>query len=276
MSTMTDYDEASRTYDSVRRAPDAHLIKSLMENFTGKSLEDMDIIDIGCGTGNYSKYFLQFQPKSLSLMDASVGMLNNAKAKLTAACRTQISFKQAVLPEIPFKDNSFDAGMINHVLHHVEVNPDGKSFPGFVQTLKEAHRILKPGGVLTIIADTPENIDGHWFTSLVPETTKRLQKRLPTHKQIKQMLEDSGFSLKSTYKPLMASYLPNYDNIEGPLSESWRGVNSFWSLCTESEIQNMIRNVTQMKNEGTLQAYYEKHDRIYSVGAYEIFAGKKI
>ncbi|XP_061195245.1 malonyl-[acyl-carrier protein] O-methyltransferase-like [Saccostrea echinata] len=276
MSNITDYNEVSRSYDSVRKAPDAHILKGLMENLTGKNTEDLDIIDIGCGTGNYSEYFFQFEPRSLCLMDASEGMLNKAKAKLTASCRTQLSFKQAVLPVIPYEDNSFDAGMINHVLHHIQKNPNGKSFPAVVQTLNETHRILKPGGVLTIIAETPENLEGNWYTNLVPETTKRWRNILPTHKQIKRMLEESGFSLKSTYKTLMASYLPNYDNLEGPLHESWRNVNSFWSLCTEAEIQNMKQNLTQIKNEGTLQAYFEKHDKIYSVGAYDIFAAIKL
>jgi ubiquinone/menaquinone biosynthesis C-methylase UbiE len=76
----------------------------------------MDIIDIGCGTGNYAEYFLQFEPRSLTLMDASEGMLSKAKAKLPSGLpKTRLSFKQVVLPDMPFDDNSFDAGMINLV-----------------------------------------------------------------------------------------------------------------------------------------------------------------
>lgn len=76
------------------------------------------------------------------------------------------------------------------------------------------------------------------------------------------MFKEAGFSLKSALNSLMPSYLPGYGHLDGPLHESWRNNNSFWGLCTESEIQDM-RN------------FFEKHDQVYKVGACEIFAAKK-
>lgn len=160
-------------------------------------------------------------------------------------------------------------------MHHLEVNPDGKSFPNVSKTLKEAYRVLKPGGVLTIITETPETIDGTWFGQLVPQTCKRWHKRFPSHTQMTTMLKEAGFSLKSALKSLMPLYLPGYGNLDGPLHESWRNNNSFWNLCTESEIQDMIDHIKHMKNEGQLQTFFEKHDQVYKVGACEIFAAKK-
>lgn len=106
----------------------------------------------------------------------------------------------------------------------MEENPDGKSFPNAAKTLKEAFRVLRPGGVLTITTETPENLEGNWFAHLVPEATKRWYKRLPTHAHIKNMLEDAGFSMKSSYKTLMASYFPEQRDLEGPLHESFREI----------------------------------------------------
>lgn len=160
-------------------------------------------------------------------------------------------------------------------MHHLEVNPDGKSFPNVSKTLKEAYRVLKPGGVLTIITETPETIDGTWFGQLVPQTCKRWHKRFPSHTQMTAMFKEAGFSLKSALKSLMPSYLPGYGHLDGPLHESWRNNNSFWGLCTESEIQDMIDHIKQMKNEGQFQTFFEKHDQVYKVGACEIFAAKK-
>lgn len=157
----------------------------------------------------------------------------------------------------------------------MEENPDGKSFPNAAKTLKEAFRVLRPGGILTITTETPENLQENWFTHLVPEATKRWHKRLPTHAHIKNMLEDAGFAMKSSYKTLMASYFPDQRDLEGPLHESWRNLNSFWAICTKSEIQEMVDKVTQMKNENSLQEFFQKHDKTYSVGALEIFAAQK-
>lgn len=160
-------------------------------------------------------------------------------------------------------------------MHHLEDHPDGKSFPTVIKTLKEVYRVLKPGGVLTILTETPENLDGNWFANLYPKITKRYQEKLPTHKQLKEMLAESGFSLKSALKTLWPSYLPDYEHLEGPLEESWRNVNSYWTVYTEAEIQEMIKNVTQMKNNGSLQGFYKMHDNIHTLGTYEIFAAKK-
>jgi ubiquinone/menaquinone biosynthesis C-methylase UbiE len=49
-------------------------------------------------------------------MDASEGMLTKAKANLSCAPpKTKLSFKQVVLPDMPYEDNLFDAAMINLV-----------------------------------------------------------------------------------------------------------------------------------------------------------------
>lgn len=80
----------------------------------------MDIIDIGCGTGNFSEYFLRFEPRNLALMDASEGMLSKAKEKLQSVPpSTYLSFKHAVLPNMPYEDNSFDAAMMNLVKKYI-------------------------------------------------------------------------------------------------------------------------------------------------------------
>ena len=39
MSKVTNYNEVSKTYDTGRQASDAHVIKSLMEHFTGKNVQ---------------------------------------------------------------------------------------------------------------------------------------------------------------------------------------------------------------------------------------------
>ena len=83
----------------------------------------MDIIDVGCGTGSNSKYFLNFEPHSLTLIDGSESMLSKAKEKLQPSpSSTEISFKQTVLPDIPYDENSFDAALINLVRTFCNVN----------------------------------------------------------------------------------------------------------------------------------------------------------
>ena len=160
-------------------------------------------------------------------------------------------------------------------MHHLEQDPDGKSFPIVVQSLKEVYRILKPGGVLTIISVTPEQLEANWFSHLVPKNTQRWHKRLLSFEQLESCLSEANFNLKSAYNTLMASYHPQHSDPEGPLSESWRKSISFWETCTEEEIHDMIQTVTRMKNEDTLREFQAKHEKIDIFGALHICAAKK-
>ncbi|XP_062597728.1 demethylmenaquinone methyltransferase-like [Saccostrea cucullata] len=276
MSNITDYNEVCKTYDKGRRAAGAFVLKSLMENFTGKSIHDMDILDAGCGTGNYASYFLDQEPRSLTLVDASEGMLSVARWKLQSQnLKSKLSFQTGVLPIIPFEDNSFDSVMINMVLHHLEINPDGKTYPNTAKTMKEVFRVLKPRGVLTVTTATPEQVEAHWFGHLVPGPLKQYAKKFPYHKQMKDILTEAGLTLKAALNTLTTDYHPGHSNLEGPLQEDWRKDLSFWDTCSETEIQDMIQRVQKMKEEGTLRDFYDTHEKTHIYGALQILAAQK-
>ncbi|XP_048736913.1 demethylmenaquinone methyltransferase-like isoform X2 [Ostrea edulis] len=238
-------------------------------------VRDMDILDAGCGTGNYARYFLDHHPRSLSLFDASEGMLRVAKEKLQSTQKTALCFKMGVLPAVPFDDNSFDVVMMNMVLHHLDTS-DGESYPNMAKALKEVYRVLKPGGVLAVTTCTPEQTEAHWFAHLVPDQMKRYTKKIPRHKQIKAMLTEAGLTLKAAFNTLTTDYHPGHHDLEGPLRESWRNDISFWASCTETEIQDMVQRVTKMKEEGTLQDFHDTHEKIEVFGAMQIFAAQKV
>jgi|HubBroStandDraft_5_1064220.scaffolds.fasta_scaffold00363_15 predicted SAM-dependent methyltransferase len=50
----------------------------------------------------------------------------------------------ARVPPAPFRDECFDEILMSHVVEHMRLN-DGRAL------MKECHRILKPGGVMTVI-----------------------------------------------------------------------------------------------------------------------------
>ena len=142
------------------------------------------------------------------------------------------------------------------------------------KALKETYRILKPGGVLTIITPTNEQNNAHWFADLVPQLKEQHDKKSPSMQQLKGMLSHAGFVLKSSHST-MTSCFPEYDFLEGPLHESWRRDNSWWAPCTEKEIEEMVHMVRRMKQDGTLQEYFKDHDKIDTFGAFQILAVQK-
>ena len=55
---------------------------------------------------------------------------------------------QGLLPSLPFEDNSLDGISCNLVIHHIESNESRGNWENTQAVVKEAHRVLKPGGVL--------------------------------------------------------------------------------------------------------------------------------
>lgn len=120
-----------------------HFLKNLLNTHLS-SPQSASILDIGCGVGETDALLSPFFPQ-ITGVDVSEESLLRAQKK-NALCH--------YLPyngvELPFKDNHFDAAFTINVMHHVPP----KQWPSFV---KEAMRVVKPGGTFTIFEHNPYN-----------------------------------------------------------------------------------------------------------------------
>src|SRR4030043_722081 len=96
------------------------------------------ILDLGCGNGRYFEYF---KNKNLNYFgtDISEKLIEIAKKKYPG-----VNFQAADGLSLPFSDNFFDKLLSIAVLHHIP------SKELRIHFLKEAKRILKPGGILIL------------------------------------------------------------------------------------------------------------------------------
>ncbi len=99
--------------------------------------ENISILELGCGNGSHWEGRIDKLPTGckLTLSDFSEGMLNLVKEKYSFY--DNVSFKKIDIQEIPFKENSFDVIIANHMLFHV---------PDLNKALLEVKRVLKEGG----------------------------------------------------------------------------------------------------------------------------------
>ena len=91
-------------------------------------LQDLHVLDAGCGSGRYAKALVDLGVGNMSLLDASVEMLRLAKENLKGSWQTDSvgdkgelveehvrDIIEAKLPTLPFQDGTFDAVMYNYV-----------------------------------------------------------------------------------------------------------------------------------------------------------------
>lgn len=103
--------------------------------------DQREVIEIGCGVGAQSKILLRrFPHLHLNSVDLADVQLEKARQHLkTELDQGRVGFQKANAEKLPFPENKFDGAFICWMLEHVE-RP--------VEILKEAHRVLKGGGVI--------------------------------------------------------------------------------------------------------------------------------
>jgi ubiquinone/menaquinone biosynthesis C-methylase UbiE len=105
------------------------------------------ILDLGAGDGTCLTYFSQYFPESkLKGIDVSELSIEEAAAKKIP--NTEVLAYDGT--KIPFSDNQFDLILVATVMHHIRFElHDG--------LMKEALRVLKPGGKIFIVEHNPHN-----------------------------------------------------------------------------------------------------------------------
>ena len=100
------------------------------------------VLEIGCGPGYFSPTVARtLRQGHLTIFDFQDGMLDIAETRLKAGGLSNYTRQQGDAKALSFADASFDAAFMVTVLGEVG-DPDA--------ALKEARRVLKPGGRLSV------------------------------------------------------------------------------------------------------------------------------
>ena len=150
----------TRWYDPIMRRlfPEAALKTALIAQ--ARIQLGQDVLDVGCGTGTLTLMIKQTQSDATVYgLDMDPQILNIARRKAEQAGET-IVLQQGTATSLPYPDESFDHVFASLMLHHL-TRQDKQ------QALREAFRVLKPGGELHV-ADFGKPHDlAMWLISLV-------------------------------------------------------------------------------------------------------------
>lgn len=115
------------------------------------------ILDVGCGAGNYTLKLLQSLPDvNVTLVDLSKPMLERAAERIAAVSNGAIHTLQGDIRDLEFPAAQFNLILAAAVLHHLRGDEDWRG------VFAKFHRLLKPGGSL-------------WIVDLVEHSTEAVQ-----------------------------------------------------------------------------------------------------
>lgn len=108
-----------------------------------------NFVDLGTGTGKMIQLMAPIA-SHLAGLDSSHAMLGVARANLQQAGITGVDLRQGDIYVPPFSSNSYDLVCVHQVLHYLD-DP--------ARAVREAARLLSPGGVLLIVDFAPHSLE---------------------------------------------------------------------------------------------------------------------
>lgn len=186
-ATTSFWDNIADTY-SKRPITDEAAYQKKLEITRGYFNPDMDVLEVGCGTGGTAILHAPYV-KHLQAIDCSSRMIEIARAKQEKAHVGNVTFDVSGIEQLTARDQSFDAVLGLSILHLLE----GKD-----SVIRKVHRILKPGG--TFVTSTMCLNDSFKYLKLIAPIGRILGVMPPflnffTTKELEQSLKSAGFHI---------------------------------------------------------------------------------
>jgi ubiquinone/menaquinone biosynthesis C-methylase UbiE len=153
-------------WDRIRKL---HAADAAVEEAIRLALADKpfrSLLDLGTGTGRMLELFGREIDRGLGL-DLSLDMLLLARDRLERGGLKHCSVRQGDIYDLPLADDTFDVVILHQVLHFLD---DG------ARAIKEAARVLRPGGRLLVVDFAPHELEflreqhAHRRLGFAPET----------------------------------------------------------------------------------------------------------
>ncbi|MBK7352963.1 MAG: class I SAM-dependent methyltransferase [Nitrosomonas sp.] len=180
------YHWLTRWYDPVMRSifPESGITDQLIKQANIRS--GQDILDVGCGTATHSIRVKQAQPGAIVHgLDIDPRVLQIARQKIEQN-NIELQLKQGSAIALPYSDHSFDHVIGSLLLHHLTMLAKQ-------QMLREAFRVLKPGGQLHLVDfGQPQGIS-MWMISLIIRWFEEIDGHI--HGLLPELIQGAGFNL---------------------------------------------------------------------------------
>ena len=148
-AAQTYFRKHAAEWDRIRKL---HVADTAVEEAIKAAVSDRPVealLDLGTGTGRMLELFGPDIERGLGL-DLSLDMLALARARLDRAGLRHCTVRQGDIYDLALPKNSFDLVIVHQVLHFLD---DGG------RAVREAARVLRPGGRLLVVDFAPHDLE---------------------------------------------------------------------------------------------------------------------
>ncbi|MFE1629374.1 class I SAM-dependent methyltransferase [Brevibacillus reuszeri] len=132
------YKQMPRSIKGLEAAGEWHVLRSLLPD-----VKDKDVLDLGCGFGWHCRYVRQAQAHSVTGVDISENMLEQARKQTDDPAITYI---QLPIEDISFAAEQFDVVLSSLAFHYIE---------SFADICQKVYECLRPGGSFIFSVEHP-------------------------------------------------------------------------------------------------------------------------
>jgi ubiquinone/menaquinone biosynthesis C-methylase UbiE len=186
------WDKLAERYSKQPIADEPSYLKKL--EITREYLKpDMEVIEVGCGTGSTAIIHAPFV-KHIRAIDISSKMIEIAQRKADIENITNITFEKSAIDDLDVDNQSIDVVLALSILHLVE-NKDS--------VVQKIYDMLKPGGIFVSSTMCLQD-DMKWLKFITP--VGQLLGLMPvikffTKKGLERCMAEQGFEIEYSWRP---------------------------------------------------------------------------
>jgi SAM-dependent methyltransferase len=188
------------------------------------------VLNVGAGTGSYEP-----EDRDVTAIEPSESMRAQRPAHLTPAL-------DATAEDLPFADNTFDAGMAIFSVHQWHDQRAG---------LGEVRRVVR--GPVVILTCDPDLVRRFWLNEYAPEVLDTEARRYPPHDVLAEGLDGP---IRQRNVPIPLDCIDGFNEAyygrpEALLDRDARGSCSAWSFVDQSVHDRFVRDLRRDLDDGT-------------------------